>query len=355
MDHAYDWLWNSAPRIAWTLGLIGGAYVLGLILNTWVAGRLVRLAARTSGDWDDILVAELRKRIPWWTVLVGLWLAIGHWPLSTEAHALAGNAVFTLAALSVTMFVSAVATLLVTSYSRAVTPPLPVTGLTRSLMSLTILGLGLLVILNGLGVSITPVLTALGVGGLAVALALQEPLSNLFAGVFVTLSGQIRVGDYIKVTEGLEGYVLDFGWRSARIRQLANNLVIVPNSKLAQAMVVNYTLPEVDMSVVVDVGVDYASDLDRVERVTIDVASEVMREVPGGVPEFAPFVRFHTFGDSSIRFSTILRAREFTDQYLVKHEFVKRLQRRYQAEGITIPFPTRTMITQVRGAGGRSD
>ena len=91
--------------------------------------------------------------------------------------------------------------------------------------------LGLLVVLNGLGLSITPMLTALGVGGLAVALALQEPLANFFAGVFLTLAGQIRSGDYVKLDSGQEGYVVDFSWRSTRLRMLANNLVVVPNSK----------------------------------------------------------------------------------------------------------------------------
>ena len=189
-------------------------------------------------------------------------------------------------------------------------------------------------------------LTALGVGGLAVALALQEPLANLFAGLFVTLAGQVRIGDYIKLESGEEGYIVDFSWRSTRIRMLANNLILVPNSKLAQSIVVNYHLPSQDLAVLVDVGVDYASDLAHVERVTIEVAKEVMREVNGGVSEFEPFTRYHTFGDSSINFSVILRGKEFVDQYLVKHEFVKRLHARYGKEGINIPFPIRTLVAR---------
>jgi small-conductance mechanosensitive channel len=203
--------------------------------------------------------------------------------------------------------------------------------------------LGLLVILNGLGLSITPMLTALGVGGLAVALALQEPLANFFAGLFLTLAGQIRVGDYVKLDSGQEGYVVDFSWRSTRLRMLANNLIVVPNAKLAQAIVVNHQLPSQDLAVLVDVGVDYSSDLARVERIVIDVGRQVMTEVRGGVPEFEPFIRYHTFGDSSVNFTTILRAGEFVDQYLVKHEFVKRLHQRFNQEGIVIPFPIRTI------------
>ena len=96
----------------------------------------------------------------------------------------------------------------------------------------------------------------------------------------------------------------------------------------------------------IDVGVDYASDLAHVERVTIEVGREVMREVNGGVPDFEPFTRYHTFGDSSINFSVILRGKEVVDQYLIKHEFVKRLHARYAQEGISIPFPIRTLASR---------
>ena len=115
--------------------------------------------------------------------------------------------------------------------------------------------------LNGLGLSITPMLTALGVGGLAVALALQDTLANLFAGVYITIAGQIRVGDYLRLDSGQEGYVADIGWRSTRIRMLPNNLVLVPNAKLSQAIVTNYYLPDRELAVLVEVGVDYGSDL----------------------------------------------------------------------------------------------
>jgi small-conductance mechanosensitive channel len=125
---------------------------------------------------------------------------------------------------------------------------------------------------------------------------------------------------------------------------LPNNTVLVPNAKLAQAIVINYHLPDKELAVLVNVGVDYESDLEQVERVTCDVARDVMRTVPGGVPQFEPFIRYHTFGESSIDFTVILRASEFVDQYLVKHEFVKRLHQRYRHEGIAIPFPIRTLV-----------
>jgi small-conductance mechanosensitive channel len=89
--------------------------------------------------------------------------------------------------------------------------------------------------------------------------------------------------------------------------------------------------------------------LKKVEQITIEVAREVLRAVEGGVREFEPFIRYHTFGDSSIGFSVILRGREFTDQFLIKHEFIKRLHERYQREEIEIPFPIRTIQIKKEG------
>jgi small-conductance mechanosensitive channel len=299
-----------------------------------------------AGRQQQLLESALqivRQRLPRWAVLVGVWLSAGYWPLTTEGLLLVARAVFVLGAVSVTLAVATLASRSVDAYGDLIAPALPVSSLTRNVAWSVIAILGLLVILNGLGLSITPMLTALGVGGLAVALALQEPLANFFAGLFITLAGQIRVGDYVKLDSGQEGYVADFSWRSTRLQMLANNLVVVPNAKLAQAIVINHHLPTRDLAVLVDVGVDYASDLTHVERVVVDVGREVMTEVPGGVPDFEPFIRYHTFGDSSIDFTVILRAKEFVDQYIIRHEFVKRLHTRFNQEGIVIPFPIRTI------------
>lgn len=135
----------------------------------------------------------------------------------------------------------------------------------------------------------------------------------------------------------------DVGWHMTRIRMLPNNTVLVPNKKLSKSIVVNYYLPDKELAVLVNLGVHYGSDLKKVEKVTCEVAKEVMREVSGGVPDFDPFIRYHTFGDFSVNFTVIIRAKEFVDQYLIKHEFIKRLHARYAKEGIVIPYPIRAV------------
>ena len=329
-----DW----AVRVLWTVGTIGAAWLIGHLINVTVAARLAALAARTSRRWDDALVAELRRRVPLWSLLVGAYASQAHWHLAPEHTLLVTRGLFVVAAVSATLFAAAIVSRVIADYGPAgASPSMAVTSLTQTVARALVIGIGALVVLNGLGVSITPMLTALGVGGLAVALALQEPLGNLFAGITTSAAGQVRVGDYVQLDSGIEGYVEDFGWRLTRIRMLSGNLVLVPNARLAQAVVTNYHLPAHELDVQVDVGVAYASDLGKVERVTAEVAESVMRDVPGGVPGFQPRVRFHTFAATSINFSVVMRVTEFVDQFVVKHEFVKRLHARYGQEGIVIP------------------
>jgi small-conductance mechanosensitive channel len=336
--------WGS--RLAGSAATIALAWAIGHGVAWIVVPHVLAWSPQRHRAWVEPVAAVVRRRLPLWCLLIGVWLASGYWPLTPEARLLTTRAVFVVAAASVTLAVASVASRAVDAYAPAITPTVPVTSLTRNIAWGLVAVIGLLVVLNGLGLSIAPMLTALGVGGLAVALALQEPLANFFAGLFVTLAGQVRIGDYIRLDSGQEGYVVDFSWRSTRLRMLANNLVLVPNATLAKAIVINHHLPSQDLAVLVDIGVDYASDLRHVEAVTCAVGREVMANVPGGVPEFEPFIRYHTFGESSIDFTVILRAREFVDQYLIKHEFVKRLHARFEHERIVIPFPIRTLATR---------
>lgn len=225
--------------------------------------------------------------------------------------------------------------------------PASFTSSTRTLMitihRVVIFGLGSLVILDTLGISITPILASLGVGSVAVALALQDTLSNFFSGVYILMDRPIRAGDYIRVDDKIEGYVIRIGWRSTHIGQLGNNTIIMPNSKLSSASVMNYNMPSQETSISVNLGVAYESDLELVERVTLDVAGELIRRMPEAVPTSPPSVRFNNFGDSSIDFSVSLRSRRYEDSFVIKHEFIKALQARYKKEGIDIPFPQRVL------------
>jgi small-conductance mechanosensitive channel len=205
--------------------------------------------------------------------------------------------------------------------------------------------LGLFIILQNLGIDITALITALGIGGIAIALALQDTLGNLFAGVQIILSRQVRQRDYIQLSSGEEGWVTDVKGRNTTIHTFPDgNLVIVPNSVLASSIIKNFSKPKRALWVTVEVGVSYDSDLDHVEAVALDVAKHVLTEGEGGVADKDPVIRFHTFADSSINFDVRMLVGKFESQGPVQHEFIKRLHRRFGEEGIEIPFPIRTVI-----------
>ncbi len=317
--------------------------ILGFLFERVILLRLRMLAKRTTWKWDELVIRSIRGLTFLWFFLAGVYFASLFLPMEAKYSAHLDKALLVVLIVSATLALARLTAGFFKAYTETIEGVLPSASILTNLTYIVVFVVGILTIFHSLGVSIAPILTALGVGGLAVALALQDTLSNLFAGLQVILSKQVRRGDYIKLESGEEGYVEDITWRNATIRQLPNNLVIIPNSKLSGAIVTNYDAPEPEMSVLVDLGVAYNSDLEKVERVTIEVAKEVMREVDGGVPTFEPFIRYHTFGDSSINFTAILRAREFVNQYVLRHEFVKRLHKRFNEEGIEIPFPIRTV------------
>ena len=213
----------------------------------------------------------------------------------------------------------------------------------RATVLLVYLG-GLLVLLDYLGISISPMIAGLGLGGLAIALALQPTLSNFFAGTQIVSDSVVRVGDYIELDNGvIRGYVTDVGWRSTRIRTPFNNLVIIPNSRLADSIVTNYHGPNMELAVIVESGVSYSSDLSHVEDVVLAVAREIIEELPEAIKTREPWFGYDEFGDSNINFWVWLYAKDRISAFRVKSELIKRLHARFAQEGITINYPVRLL------------
>jgi len=334
---------DALKEIIIPLAVLVIALILGYIIRKIVFLRLAKWAEHTKTQLDDIIIAAIKGPFIVWFLMLGIYLAIELTKFPENIVNLIGKALLVLGIFSATLVLANIMSQVIKAYSSKVESALPVNSLTQNISRVVILGIGILVIINSLGISITPILATLGIGGLAVALALQETLTSLFSGFHITVARQIKIGDYIKLDSGEEGYIIDINWRTTKIRMLPNNVTLIPNEKLTKAIVTNYYLPDKEMAVLVNLGVHYGSDLKKVEKVTCEVAGEIMKTVPGGVPGFEPFIRYNAFGDSSIGFTVILRVKEFTDQYLIKHEFIKRLHERYKKEGIVIPYPIRTI------------
>ncbi len=314
--------------------LLAAGVVAGLVVRLLLTKRLERARDDAPGA-KHLLLNVARGSAVLWIATLGLYVAADSAELPPRIARVVGHALLVMLIASVTWMLSRVAGGLVRSHASvgALPSATVITNLTRGVVLL----LGFLVVLQTLGVSITPLITALGVGGLAVALALQDTLANLFAGLHILLSRQVHTGDFVRLDSGQEGIVQDVTWRYTSIRQPGSGLLVVPNAKLAAAITTNFTRPDTKLAVKVGLSVGYDSDLDHVEQQAADVARAVMRDVEGGVPGAEPVIHFQKLGVATIQFTAELTARDFASQGIVKHEFIKRLLRRFRAEGIELP------------------
>jgi small-conductance mechanosensitive channel len=354
IDHLTTIPWASSPWILAPAALVLWI-ALFLTVKTIVLGALHRVAARTAWAWDDILIDALST--PLLITILGSGFLVFDRILPLEPEWDRGfDVLFAFSiSLSLVLFLDRL-TRGGLDRLAAGSPALQgARGLIQGSVRGVVIGLGLLIFLDSIGISITPILASLGVGSLAVALALQDTLANLFAGLYMIADKPIEPGHMIRLPGGEEGYVTRVGWRSTWIRMPQNNMLVIPNSKLAGGTIINYDLPQPEVGVSVTVGVHRDSDLVAVERVTLEVAREVQRSVEGAVPGAEPAVRYQEFGESSIQFAVALRARDFAGSHMVKHEFVKRLQVRYRREGIILPYPVRTLDFPSGHAGGRKE
>ena len=324
--------------IAILLVFIGIGYAVRYFLKVYITA----FAKRTKSQIDDIILGAVKTPIVLILFLVGLNMALRYVSLPASIAQYV-PLIFEVAIAAVAIFCTVKITSGLIRYWGVVRPSVKtIVPSLDKVAKFLIAIIGLMVILNSVGVSVTAPMAALGIGGIAIAFALQSTLSDFLSGVYLMADRPVRIGDYIELDSGQKGYVMDIGWRSTKIKELPNNAVVIPNSKLAGSIVTNFYLPEKEMACLVQVGVSYKSDLEKVERVTIDVAKKVLEKVEGRM-KFEPFIRYHTFSDFSINFTVILRVKEYVDKYLLTHEFIKELHKRYRKEGIEIPFPIRTV------------
>ncbi|MFX0126262.1 MAG: mechanosensitive ion channel family protein [Candidatus Hodarchaeota archaeon] len=329
--------------------MIGGL-VIGLILEIIVFTRFRRVIAKAKWKGAEIIIRAFRGIPIIWIMMLGCYGAVltfdFEYLFGVDTSDLFITILFILFTLSILLILARASSGFVIHYAGKTEGALAATSIVTNLMNFIYLLLGFLIIIQSLGIDITPLLTLLGVGGLTVALALQPTLSNFFAGVYLLASREFKIGDYIKLDTGEEGYITDMTWRHTIIRPPAGYDIIIPNSKLSTATVTNFGISNKETALTVPIGVGYDSDLNFVEQVTIDVALETVKQVQGDSPSIQPYIRYHTFSPSSIDFFVNIYSKNLRDRAKIRHEFIKNLFERYQQEGIDIPFPTSVIISK---------
>ena len=333
----------TLAHVIFAVAFLVGGIIVGFAVERIIFSRIHRFAKKTQWQGDEVIISAMRGAPILLFGILGFYSALAYLPLKPAIETLSQKALLVIIIFAVTLVIARLAAGFIRLQSSKTAGALPSASLFINLTRIVVFIVGILIILQSLGISITPLITALGIGGLAVALALQPTLSNLFAGIQIIISKQLETGDYVELDSGAKGYVTDISWRNTTIRELPNNLIVVPNAKLADSIVKNFNRPQKEMSVLVDVGVSYNSDLEKVEQVTLDVAKKVVQELQEGKSEFEPFLYYKEFADFSINFTVIFRVHEYVNKFRARHEFIKRLHKRYKQEGIEIPFPIRTV------------
>lgn len=320
-----------------------------LVVRAAALRLLRRWGGKTANRLDDIIIPVIATPSIYWCVAIGLYLGIALSDIPEKYVFYASKTIHVIIILSITIAAANLAGKIFRDYIRRSSLPVPTTGLAYGIMYGSILVIGVLVMLSVLGISIAPLITALGVGGLAVALALQDTLSNLFAGIHILVEKSVRVGDFIRLENGLEGYIEDITWRTTRIRMPANNMIVIPNNKLSQSIVTNYCLPEKRLAAQIQVSVGYEADPDLIEAVLLDEAGKAAAALEAVLPDPAPVVHLSPgFGEASLEFTLTVQIREFSDQAPVQHELRKRVLKRFRKEGIAMPFPRTVFMREFR-------
>jgi small-conductance mechanosensitive channel len=314
-----------APFVPWIVVLC--SFLVGTGLS--YACRLAQHAAERHGWRGRSLFAALRGAIVLYAVALGLALAPFDFAGKTKPEGILDRSEVALVIIATTMVVSRLVVHFVQSLGQRHGDRFPSSSLFANIAQIVAITLGGLILLQSLNIAIAPILTALGVGGLAVALA------NLFSGIQIVAAHQLRPGDYIKIQGGVEGYVVDIAWRNTTLRELGNNLVVVPNDTLVSSIFTNYSRPEQKTVLSVEIVVGFLDDLERVSALAIEVARSVAGEV--GAPEDEPFVRFRQISDSGLTLATFLAVGKYGDQALARSLFLQRFYTRAAKDGVFIP------------------
>lgn len=348
MREALDFLnfwesWHPGWRFLAALG--AAAAILSVSVGV-LTHALHRIARRTQTRLDDEILAALRWPLRWGALLLAVLIALKaleERDLSRQAGQRLAIVLVVLVLIPLTMALSRISIIALKYYLARSATGWHVTTLTAATLRILWAVPGALVVLDMLNVSLAPALTALGVGGIAVSLALKDTLANLFSGFYVSMAGNLHKGDYVRLESGPEGYVEDVAWRITTLRTLQNNLIVIPNSKLSESLVTNFSYPEKRVALPIPFGVSYGSDIARVERAVLEEVAAAAG-LDGLLLEPAPVVRFHPgFGDFSLNLTLVVHVEEFAKQYAVQDALRRRILERFRRENIGIPYPVQTL------------
>lgn len=332
-------------ELVYAVAIIIGSFIGAKILNFMIKKILDKITARTKTTADDAFMANIRKPMLAVVTLAGLNFALKYItalaPYYGTIDFIVSVAYILIGALIAIHFFELIFTLYLEKISPRVktnmdTQLMPII---QSITKIIVLLITVIIILGKAGYDIGPMLAGLGIAGLAIALALQPTLASFIAGFYIIVDRPLKVGDYIQISDGKKGYVEEIGWRTTRIRSWQNELVIIPNSKLAETVITNYNLPTNEMVLTEEIGVSYNSDIDKVKKVLTEVAKKILKTAEGVIKDVEPTIKLQSFDDSCIKFKVIMRVKERKHLFSVGPVLREEIFKAFRSNKISIPYP----------------
>lgn len=315
-------------------GVALAVLLVSLGVRRWMLRRLEGVARENPKSFAVALREGLGTPSLLWCIVLTVDALLGALELSAKAERIGHVLVVSFLILSLTMVASTIVTRTLQSYGEQHNLPFAVAGLSRTLTQVVVFSLGLVIFLSFLGISPTPLLTAFGVGGLAVALALQDTLANIFAGVHILIERPIAVGDFVRLSAEEEGVVSDIGWRTTRLVTGANSTVVIPNKTVTSGSLLNYSMPSVEVGAWVPVLLGLDADVEKAERLAVAAASST----DGVLPEPAPaFTVDPGMTPTHLQYRLSFRVPRQMQAGGIKTQVLRRTLEAFRAEGIPLP------------------
>jgi len=329
----------------------------GILGVSWVAAKIIlyilthwapKFTRFTSSDLDDRIIESVKNPVYFIIILTGLYIAVARLPLSAKVKSIADGIIFVMGVIIVIALALKVTDTIIEWYAREIASKTESTvddqliPLVEKIVNIFIFVMGLITVLKHFGYDVLSLLTALGVGSLAIGLAAKETLTNMLSGFTLMVDRPFGIGDRIELTGGQVGDVLDIGLRSTKIMTPEQNVLVVPNAELVNTKVVNLSFPTPKTRNNITVGVAYGSDIEKAKN----IMKECALSVTSVVKEPAPDVFFTKFGDFSLELMLVYTTEKFGDKVPSQDAINMLILKRFQENGIEIPFPTRVVYSK---------
>ncbi len=326
----------------------------------WLLAQLVkylmntlapRFTSLTKTDLDDRILRRVTPPSTLFVVFCGLYLAVRSLPLPEKAQTVSSGIVFVINIIIFTNMAYRSIDEIMKWYGNRVAERTgagvdrQILPLVEKIVTIFLIGAALIITLKHFNYDILSLVTALGIGSLAIGMAAKDTLANMISGFTLMVDRPFRIGDRVQLTNGQWGDVADIGLRSTKIKTADNTLLIIPNSDLCNSAVINMNFPDVKSKGHVKLGVSYGTDIVFVKNLLVNIA----REVPGVLLEPAPEAYFVSFGESVLNVSLFFWVDEYTKVFSVSDLVNTMIITRFEEHGIEIPYPTRTVLLEKKG------